>query len=392
MIGSAEANTLIRSRLTQMQPITCTLPLAAGCILAEEVIAPYDIPAFPQASMDGYALAYSSLGKPIRITGEIAAGSQQAFQLPPGEAMRIFTGAPVPTGADTIIVGEKARTKDGLLALDDHPIQLGQHVRPVGSETKKGALALQHNTKLTPAAIGFLAGMGVSLVKVIPLPKVAILVTGNELIAPGRPLEYGQVYESNSTTLTAVLQQIGIYNPTIYTAKDDPDALTANLKEALRLHDMVLMTGGVSVGDYDFTIQAFKQAGVEIIFHKIRQKPGKPLLFGMAGEKPVFGLPGNPASVLTCFYMYVSEAIALLAGIPVQSSFIQGTLMSSYQKPAGMTHFLKALLQDGLVTLLEGQESYKLHSFAIANALAVLPEPTTDCTEGDTVNVYRLPS
>lgn len=381
---------MVQHAVMPLHAVKLPLTNAVGLTLALDVVSAYDIPAYAQSSMDGYALAFKSIGDKIKVIGEAAAGSQQQVMLPNGEAIRIFTGAPVPPGADTIIVQEKARVVDGLLQIDEHTMTQGQHVRPVGSEIRKGAVAAYAGQWLTPAAIGLLAGIGVAEVAAIPMPRVYIIVTGNELQTPGLPLQYGQVFEANSATLIAALHQYGIQQVRVRRVTDNPEIMRIILADALAEADIIFMTGGVSVGDYDFTKQVFGENEVDIIFHKIRQKPGKPMLFGMKGNKPVFGLPGNPASVLTCFYEYVSFALQKMTGVCMAPSEAQMICRSAYKKPSGITHFLKAKAGSDDVTLLTGQESYKLHSFAEANCLAVIPEDCTLVNEGDLITVHKL--
>lgn len=388
MITVQEARALIQQQCSRLAALQLPLAQAGGKVLAHTITAPLDIPAYPQSSMDGYAFLYQPGKKNYTLQGEMAAGSSHAIALAPAEAVRIFTGAPVPPGADTVLMQEKAAVQEDQLTVLDENLSAGTNVRPVGSEIAAGATALVAGALLTPAAIGFLAGLGIAEVPVVPMPKVSILVTGNELCTPGLPLAYGQVYEANSYTLIAALAHLGIQPQACYSAGDNPAQLTELLGQALAQSDAVLMTGGVSVGDYDFTTQAFEQCGVQKIFHKIKQKPGKPILFGRHGSKPVFGLPGNPASVLTCYYQYVLPALGMLSGRNLQLPVVQAELTGTFTKPAGLTHFLKAYYQHGKVTLLTGQESYKLNSFAVANGLAEIPADTTALAAGETVAVH----
>ena len=391
MISVGKAKELINDLVQSLNPVALPLQEAAGLTLAEDILSPYDIPAYPQSSMDGYAFAFEEGRSTYDLEGEMAAGSRQQFTLMPGKAIRIFTGAAVPNGANTVLVQEKARVENGVLHLPDTPLQKGDNVRPIGSEIQKDAHALSKGDRLQPASIGFLAGMGIDTVKVFPRPRVSIFVTGNELQALGQPLGYGQVYDSNSYTLRACLEQLQINHIVLIQSGDDPAQLQALLAKALQDSDLVLMTGGVSVGEYDFTMQAFEACGVMPVFHKIRQKPGKPMLFGMKENKVVFGLPGNPASVLTCFYEYVLPAIGKMMHQPLIVSSKKAELSHDHQKPAGLTHFLKAVYDGEKVSLQKGQESYKLSSFVVANCLAVFPETETQFTQGQIIEIHLLP-
>lgn len=391
MIHVQSAKALIAECINPLEPVSISLSDATGLVLAEDVFSQYNIPAYPQSSMDGYAFAFEEGKLTYVLDGEMAAGSNHQFQLKPGVAVRIFTGAAVPRGADTVLMQEKSAIQDGYLQLNELQLKKGDNVRQVGSEIQKGAKALSKGHLLNAASIGFLAGMGISSVKAYPKPRVAILVTGNELQMPGEPLEYGKVYDSNSLTLKACLSQLHVNDVDIFSCGDDLFQLQSILEKALQTADLILMTGGVSVGDYDFTMDAFESCGVKKVFHKVRQKPGKPLLFGTRDEKLVFGLPGNPASVLTCFYEYVIPAIGGMMHSPTAVACMQVPLEHDHQKPAGLTHFLKAWYNGQTVSLQKGQESYKLSSYAVSNCLAVFPEKETTFQRGHLIEIHLLP-
>ncbi len=391
MISVIEAKNMIAENVKTFSPACLRLQLSAGLILAKDIYAPVNIPAFPQSGMDGYALAFSSITKQIKIEGEQAAGNHLKITIKPGTAVRIFTGAVVPEGADTVVMQEKTKVADGYLLIEDDKLKTGDNVRLPGTEIAKDALALTAGTRLTPAAIGFLAGMGIAEVDVIPNARVSIIVTGNELQNPGTAAEYGKVYESNSFALLAALKQIHITDVAVYTSEDDINALTKVLSEALLKTDIVLMTGGVSVGDYDFTVKASENCGVQKIFHKIKQKPGKPIFFGKKENVLFFGLPGNPASVLTCFYQYVLPALEKLTTQKLLLETKRFPLFSLYKKPAGITHFLKGICDGTHVHLPQDQESYKLNSFATANCLVMIPETITEAAAGENVEIHLLP-
>ena len=391
MIHVKRALELIDGCISPLEPVIVELSEAQGLVLAEDLFSQYNIPAYPQSSMDGYAFAFEEGKMMYVLEGEMAAGSNHQFQLKPGCAVRIFTGAAVPPGADTVLVQEKSVIEGGQLQVHDLKLKKGDNVRQIGSEIQHGAKALSSGHLLNAASIGFLAGMGISSVKAYPRPKVTILVTGNELQMPGKPLEYGQVYDSNSLTLKACLSQLHIRVVEVLQSGDNRLQLSALLQQALETSDLILMTGGVSVGDYDFTLDAFESCGVKTVFHKIKQKPGKPILFGTKNEKAVFGLPGNPASVLTCFYEYVIPALSKMMHSPKTIESKQVPLEHDHQKPAGLTHFLKALYNGETVSLQTGQESYKLSSFAAANCLAVFPEEETTFKKGQLIDIHFLP-
>jgi len=389
-ISVDDARRLVEDHVPQAIPVLVALSEATGLLLAEEIHSPIDVPAFDQSNMDGYAIRFADRMGPLPIAGVQSAGPSEPQRLPPGAAMRIFTGAPVPEGADTIVMQEKTRVEEGKLLMTHDDIQYGEHFRKRGSAMVAGALALPAGVSLQAPHVGFLAGMGIAEVKVLPRPRVTIIVTGNELQDPGKPLGHGQVYEANSFALTAALRQLGMEPLATHQVPDDPFALEAIFRSSISVSDMVLVTGGVSVGDHDHTRPAAERCGVRTIFHKVRQRPGKPLYFGLAGEKSFFGLPGNPASVLSCFYQYVTVAISLHMGRSCRLEEKEAVLEDAYKKPAGMTHFLRAEYDEGRVWLLAGQESYKMDAFSRANAFVELPEGKEVFEVGEMVKVHLL--
>lgn len=393
MISVTDAKKIIEQNSFVAEPVSCPLNQAYGLVLAEDYFAGIDLPPFPQSSMDGYAFSFYEWEKRkhLRLSGEIAAGSKSENNLLPGEAIRIFTGAPVPSGADTVLMQEKSILENNELVVDDENLKAGDNVRPRGTEIKKGSLAISKDTLLTPASIGYLAGMGCKEVSIYPRPVISIIVTGNELQAPGQSLQSGQVYEANSFSLSAALQQMGIGEPKKYYCGDDPEKLTVILENALSQSDIILLTGGVSVGDYDFTLKAAERCEVERLFHKIKQRPGKPIYFGRKDHKLVFGLPGNPASVLSCFYLYVIPVIEKFSGKKPGQVMRKAISGSTVKKPAGITWFLKGYLEEGVATVLDAQESYRLSSFARANCLIQLEEDRTVCNPRESVDVHLLP-
>jgi molybdopterin molybdotransferase len=393
MISVAEARKIIEAQVRPLGSGEKFLLEARGMVLSHDVIATRDIPAFEQSSMDGYAFSFDGWKQHTRlqISGELAAGSAHTISVPATNAVRVFTGAPVPAGADTVVMQEKALAKDGELVIEDEQLRKGTNVRPVGSEIRQGAVALTAGTLLTPAATGFLAGIGITRVRVHQKPRVSLIVTGKELQDPGNELGPGQVYESNSYALSAALEQLNIGHIEVTRADDDLPLIKQLLETALAKSDLVLLTGGVSVGDYDFVLEAATQAGVSKGFHRIRQRPGKPVYFGTRENQLVFGLPGNPSSVLTCFYEYVLPAINLLQHRKASLAMVMAPLGNPVAKAAGLTHFLKGRYDGGKVNILGAQESYRLSSYAQANCLVVINESTTACEAGEIVEIHLLP-
>lgn len=393
-IQVSDARKLIRESIKTPDPVKVSINAAAGLILAEDIFSLTDVPPFNQSSMDGYAINYQGWKKKetLKIAGMAQAGLAGLDPIQSDEARRIFTGAVVPHGSDTVVMQEKVDVLDGKILIKDNNLAIGQNVRIQGSEAKKGEIALEKGHLLNPTAIGFLAGLGIHELMVYPAPTISIILTGNELQQPGLALNYGQVYESNSYALNAAIREAGILNVDVFSAEDDLKILIEVLAIALQNSNLVLLTGGVSVGDYDFVIRAAEANGVEQVFHKIKQKPGKPIYFGKKGEKYVFGLPGNPASVLTCFYEYVYPAMGLLGNKQKEMIKINAILESDIKKPAGMTHFLKAYYNGKTVKELKAQESFRLSSFAKSNCLIELEAEQSEFKAGEEVEIHLLPS
>lgn len=395
MLSVAEAKRLIIENTSLSRPVKTPLKDAAGFVLAEDVFSPLDIPPFCQASMDGYAISFNGWqsNKRLKIQGVAQAGFKDDELLGSEGAMRIFTGAVVPSGADTIVMQEKIKIENDELIIEDEYLARGMNVRLKGSEIKAGDLALAKDSLLTPASIGFLIGIGITEIYVYPKPAISIIVTGNELQEPGHPLQQGQVYESNSYALKAVLKQFHYEQRVkVFTAKDALTIVAEVLQKAIEQSDVIFLTGGVSVGDYDFVPRAAEQIGVNTIFHKIRQKPGKPFFFGKKENKYVFGLPGNPASVLTCFYEYALPSLGKMTNHKFDLQKMIVPLSMPFTKPAGLTYFLKGHYDGKTVTALDAQESYRLSSFAKANCLLQINEEVTQCAQGSEVEIHLLPN
>lgn len=367
------------------------LNLCVGRVLAEDIVSPLNSPPFAQSAMDGYALNLGSVRTetPIEVMGIAQAGDTAVLSLEAGKAIRIFTGAAIPVGADTVVMQEHVDLDGDHIIIKEHAFLLGTHIRKMGSQIKKGEIALRAGKRLNPGLIGYLAGLGIAEVAVVSAPKLGLILTGKELVMPGEELQHGQIYESNSWMLEALMQGAGLSFLYKKTVDDFEEDVIAAIEEGLSCCDVLLVSGGISVGDFDFVERAFHKNGVEALFYKVKQKPGKPLFFGKKGETLVFGLPGNPASVLSCCYEYVVPAIRKMMGLSyLPYGMDKHPIGHDYTKKLGLTHFLKARLEQGFVYLCDGQESYKLNAFSEANCLAVLPQESAMVSEGTTLEIH----
>lgn len=392
MTGVQQAKEIIRNSVNALSPQIKPLNESAALALAKDIYAPINLPLFRQSSMDGYAFSYADwerLGL-LEVTGESAAGAPSPMSLKSGTAMRIFTGAAVPEGADTVVMQEKVLREGNFIKISDKKLEPAQHVRSIGADIKAGDLAIARGSLLTPAVVGYLAALGIDRIPVIPSPSVTIVITGKEVQLPGTPLASGKVYESNSFSLKAALHRAGVNDISIHYSDDNLDELTGVLGKCIEQSDLVLITGGVSVGDYDYVVQAANNCGITQGFHKVKQRPGKPLFFGRHGSKIIFGLPGNPSSALTCFYQYVLIALEKLTRRQTTLPQMKASLAKPIQKPPDLTCFLRGLHDGEFVHSLEGQESFKLAAFAKANCLIEMGEGVENCAAGDEVLIHLI--
>lgn len=377
MLSVEEAKIVLMKNVGLLPASKMDLAIAVNHILAEDIFSPVDLPPFNQSAMDGYAIKFKDRSKKLKITGEIKAGDKMIAGISGGEAVRIFTGAAVPDRVDCVVMQEKTEMQNGGLLIKNYPIKKNENIRFTGSHINKGDLALKKGVKLNPAAIGFLASLGILKVPVYRKPDIAIIVTGNELKNPGSVLKRGEIYESNSFTLGAVLSEMGIRAKEIYRVRDEKIKLSETIKRALSSVDIIIISGGISVGKYDLVKDCLEENGVQEIFYKVLQKPGKPLFAGKYKGKNnelIFALPGNPAATLVCFYEYVYPAIKKLMGhenyyLPVRKI----NMLGSVEKKGDRAYFLKGKITEQGVIPLEGQESYMMKSFSEADSLIYLP-------------------
>ncbi|AWG20089.1 hypothetical protein FFWV33_00420 [Flavobacterium faecale] len=389
MVTIQEAFSILKNNLPEPKVQKISLSKAKKHILAEDLIAPISMPPFRQSAMDGFALALHE-GLEYEIVGEIKAGDTHQVALKAGQAVKIFTGAPVPDSATAVMQIEKATVSGNILTLEEHPNQ-EQNIRPVGEQNLKGDLALKKGTLLNAACIGFLAGLGFTEVNVFQKPKIGILVTGNELVQPGLPLEFGKIYESNSIMLDIALQEAFYDNNTIYRVNDDFENTKNKIAEALAENDVILISGGISVGDYDFVATALEALAVETLFYKVKQKPGKPLFAGKLKDKMIFALPGNPAASLTCLYVYVLPTLHMLSGRALEyGQTVPKKLTHDFTVSNARNQFLKAHIVDNEVTVLTHQNSSMLNTFSVSNGLMYVEDGGYQLAKGTAVEVYVI--
>ena len=372
---------------------------AAGRVLAAEVISPLDVPAHDNSAMDGYAVRFEDLlgdaEVTLRIAGSSFAGAPFSGAVGAGDAVRIMTGGVVPAGADTIVMQEHVKASEGRVTIGTGH-RKGQNLRKAGEDLKAGAAALKRGQVLRPAEIGLIASLGIPEVDVYRRLRVAFFSTGDELVSIGTPPKEGQIYDSNRYTIYGMLERLGCEVLDMGVVRDDPKLLEEAFERAAGAADVVITSGGVSVGEADFVRDLLNQMG-EVVFWKIAMKPGRPLAYGRVGGAHFFGLPGNPVSVMVTFYQFVRDALLRLSGRdPVEPlPTFKVPCTSSLKKAPGRTEFQRGILSRGAdgqwtVRVTGEQGSGILRSMSEANCFIILPTDQGNVTPGALVDVQVM--
>jgi molybdopterin molybdotransferase len=382
-------------------PTNENVPLseAAGRVLAGQVRSPIDLPAFDNSAMDGYGLRAADVAaaKPdlpvrLRLAGRIAAGDVFAGEVMAGTCVRLFTGSPLPPGADAVVMQETTRVEPNAASevLILAPAAPGENVRSHGEDVKRGSTIGDAGELLTAGRLGLLAAVGLAGVRVGRQPVVGLLATGSELQEPGQPLAPGRIYESNRLALAALITRVGAVPKTFPLVEDDLAATSLALADACNQCDVVVTTGGVSVGEMDFIKRAFEQIGGELEFWKVAIKPGRPFVFGRRRGKLLFGLPGNPVSALVTFLLLVRPALLRWQGAAnISLPVVPGVLAEPLVNDGGRRHFMRVRMDPAGKTYSAGvQASHVLSSVAAANGLVDVPANTM-FTAGTAVSVLR---
>lgn len=393
MISIEEAIQLVHLNVPTAKVEEKEISSGVNHILQEDIYAPIPLPGFDQSAMDGYAVNGEDELSVFTVIGEIKAGDDASdLEISKGQAYRIFTGAMTPKGTTSIAKQEIVTRIENTIELTES-LKSDVSIRRKGEEIENGNLAIPKGTLLKPAVTGFLASLGINRVKVNKSPKVAIIVTGNEIVPPNSTLTPGKIFDSNAHTLSAAFEMEKIEHSVHFITDNLKDTIS-QLKQIVDEHDFIITTGGISVGDYDFVQDAFNQIGVEKVFYKVNQKPGKPLFFGKKEDKLFFGLPGNPAAVLTSYYIYVLPAIKQMIGNKdSQLPRKEAQLAHDHIKKGDRGHFLKGNYnkQENTVSVNTGQSSAMLSSFAESNCLIYIPSKQNELKKGGAVDIILLP-
>lgn len=395
LLSLEAAQQLLLADLAQLAPERVRISDGAGRVLAADICARLTQPPADLSAMDGYALRFADLPGPLKIVGESAAGRPWRGHVEPGQAIRIFTGAHVPNGADTIALQEDARLEgDSLSFPHEGPEAKGAHVRPQGMDFRTGAVLARQGMKLRPAHVGLLAAAGHATIEVARRPHVAVLATGDELVLPGQIPATAQIVNSNTPMLTAMLRQAGAQVTDLGIVPDQEGEIAAAIARAAG-HDLLLTIGGASVGDHDLVKQVLQSQGAVLDFWRIAIRPGKPLLAGRMGPMRVLGLPGNPVSAFVCGLLFARPLVAAMQGdrqpLPVERrARLAVPVPANGPRRAFLRAWLRSTPEGDVAEPLPVQDSALLSELAAANALVVRPERASALAAGATVPVLTL--
>ncbi|MEM9465792.1 MAG: gephyrin-like molybdotransferase Glp [Actinomycetota bacterium] len=399
MIPLDEARQHVLERVARLGTVSVPLADAAGLVLAGDVVAAEQVPPFANTAMDGFAVrAADTAGAPVMLemVGTIAAGATLDGEVGPGQAARIMTGAPMPAGADAVVMVEKTELDEaaGTVAVEI-TVPEGNHVRHAGEDVQPGDLLFSAGTRLSAGHLGVLASVGVRTVDAIRRPRVGVISTGDELVEDDRPLRPGEIRDSNRRTLLTLAAEAGWEAVDLGIALDDPDAIRTAFLDGAESCDAILSSGGVSMGAFDYVKVVLDEIG-DMRWMQIAIKPAKPFAFGLIGETPVFGLPGNPVSSMVSFELFARPAIGFMGGadetdLPLLSAISEDSLGHDAD---GKTHFMRV---EGRVDSVGrwhvrragGQGSHQLTAMARADALALSPDGAT-IESGDEVQILPL--
>lgn len=386
-----QARQYIQQFLSPVQEIeTIAIKQSLGRTLAAPITSAINVPGHNNSAMDGFAFRHAEAAQPLKIAGTALAGNPFTGSLPAGGCIKIMTGAVIPAGVDTVVMQEHTSTQGDIVTITKVPPP-GANIRLAGEDIAMGQTALAHGHQVQPADMGLLASLGIAEVQVYRRLKVAFFSTGDELVSVGKPLQTGQIYDSNRYSLWGMLQALGADAYDLGNVADDPNALENTLLQAAAEHDVVITSGGVSVGEADFMKQLLAKHG-QVLFWKINMKPGRPLAYGKIGQSHYFGLPGNPVSTMVTFYQFVQEALKCLMG---SSSTLVPSFrvecVTAIKKAPGRTEFQRGILfkegSDWKVKTTGEQGSGILSSMSQANCFIVLDEQSGTIEAGSQVEV-----
>lgn len=386
-----QAKHFISQFLNPVQDIEATrIEEALGRVLAVPVVSTMNVPSHDNSAMDGYAFRYAEGGRPLKVAGTALAGRPYSDEIAEGCCIRIMTGANIPSGLDTVVMQEHVTVSDQHIAITRMP-SAGANVRLIGEDVSIGQTVLASGKRIQAADMGLLASLGVPVIQSYRKLKVAYFSTGDELVSVGQALQTGQIYDSNRYSLRGMLQSVEVVISDLGNVADDPEALEHTLLNAAKSHDVVITSGGVSVGEADYMKALLAKHG-QVLFWKINMKPGRPLAYGKIGDAHYFGLPGNPVSTMVTFYQFVQDALRRLSGeVAKPEPLFEVECTSVIKKATGRTEYQRGILfeDQGVwkVKITGGQSSAMLSSMSLANCFIVLDEQVGNIEAGARVKV-----
>ena len=388
------ARELLKRSVKNLKAVKVPVVEALGCVLAEDIHSPVDLPLWTNSAVDGFAFNTKSLKNlpaKLKVIAEIRAGDSRRLKVGVQEAVKLFTGSVVPEGADAVIEVEKVEFDQAGWVTIKSNVEKGSNIRFKGEEVRKGEKVLERGIEVTPGVVGFLSTMGISKVKVYKRPSVLVVITGEELLKPGERVKYGKIYDANSALIITAFKKVGISEFKVKYSGDDFTRIRRIFLNSVGKFDLIVFTGGISVGDYDMVRELFFKERVKRIFYKVRQRPGKPIFLGEKGASVIFGLPGNPASVLTCFYEYVYPVIRKMMGfgdifLPEEEKI----LLNDIKKKSDRLYFLRGKVRGDGVEVLKNQGSHMLSSFARCDCFVLAPSGRSFIKKGEKVKIHRI--
>ena len=391
MLSEEEARTRILAAVPTLATLNVPLRQAADRFSATELVATIPLPPFDNSAMDGYAVIASSAtkGARLKIVGDQPAGASRNLQIRRGEAVRIFTGAPLPAGADAVVMQEETEREADFVRIRTKTVSPGEFVRKAGGDLALGQQILRRGDRLSPVTLPLLASQGIESIDVHESPRVAIVTTGDELVEPGTELRPGEIFETNGVMLAGLGEATGAEVVMRSHCRDDFEELCAVLRGATE-NDVVIISGGVSVGERDLVRDALRKVGAQIDLWRVAVKPGKPFLFGMRARCAIFGLPGNPVSSFVTFLIFVRPALLRMMG--AKDLGMVRSIARLFHDVAGdetRPHYLRGKVEDGRFSVVGQQESHALFGLARANALLRV-NPGEQLPAGSEVEVLLL--
>jgi molybdopterin molybdotransferase len=390
----SQAKAFIQQFLSPVEATeTITIRESLGRVLSKDIISPCNVPNHDNSAMDGFAYKFDNANKPLKIIGTAFAGKPYEGNIQSSECIKIMTGAVIPAGVDTVVMQERTTTIDNMLTITEMP-QKGANIRLAGEDLSLGQTVLAKGHLVRPADLGLIASLGQGEVEVYRKLKVAFFSTGDELVGVGQPLEDGQIYDSNRYTLYGMLTRLGVEVDDLGAIPDQIDLLESTLLDAASNHDVVITSGGVSVGEADHMKTLLAKHG-QVLFWKINMKPGRPLAYGKVNNAHYFGLPGNPVATMVAFYQFVRDALVVLMGSTIRPMPLLSIECSApIKKAKGRTEFVRGLLYiDGGIWKVKptgNQSSGVLSSMSAANCFIVLDEAVGNCEAGTSVQVQMF--